>query len=199
MEHIDEIQRDLACPKCEYNLRGLRGAVVDCPECGERCDIVAMVTQRWTKPWYTAPGLTELYAPCSWLVVMGVFGMPCFLSASQDRFQAMMTTLVFVGVYGVMMFRAWWVFRSAEGIRLSLLAHAIFAGYLAGVVPILFVIISIAMVALKVSHTPDEWLWPFVIGLILTPAGILLLRLGRRTERKIAERCIRHYLARRPR
>lgn len=34
MPHLEEIQRDLACPHCDYNLRGLRGAIVECPSAG---------------------------------------------------------------------------------------------------------------------------------------------------------------------
>jgi len=35
-EHLDTIHRDIGCPKCNYNLRGLSGETVACPECGER-------------------------------------------------------------------------------------------------------------------------------------------------------------------
>ncbi len=43
-ERVNEIQQDLDCPHCEYNLRGLLGDVVSCPECGEICDVAKLVT-----------------------------------------------------------------------------------------------------------------------------------------------------------
>ena len=47
---VEAIQRDLACPACGYNLRGLTGDVIPCPECGTDVDIARLVTQKWTKP-----------------------------------------------------------------------------------------------------------------------------------------------------
>ena len=47
--------RDVACPGCEYNLRGLYGPVVSCPECGLTCDVAKLVQQKWEKSWQHAP------------------------------------------------------------------------------------------------------------------------------------------------
>jgi len=56
----DQILNDLACPQCQYNLRGLRGAFVICPECGLGCDVAQMIARQWMGPWYNAPGFTQL-------------------------------------------------------------------------------------------------------------------------------------------
>ena len=43
---IDEIRQDLACPDCQYNLRGLIGAIVSCPECGMTVNVGELVTHQ---------------------------------------------------------------------------------------------------------------------------------------------------------
>ena len=50
------LDRDVACPDCGYNLRGLSREIADCPECGLRCDVAKLLTRRWDQPWYKAPG-----------------------------------------------------------------------------------------------------------------------------------------------
>jgi hypothetical protein len=48
---VAELQQDLPCPQCDYNLRGLRGVVVQCPECGATFDVARLIAQRWRGPW----------------------------------------------------------------------------------------------------------------------------------------------------
>ncbi|MCG8509202.1 MAG: hypothetical protein MI741_08225, partial [Rhodospirillales bacterium] len=62
---INTLERDLACPNCDYNLRGLPGPVVACPECGCKCDIPKLITARWNKPWYRAPKFNIVLAPAT--------------------------------------------------------------------------------------------------------------------------------------
>ena len=66
-EYVDAIRQDLECPNCRYNLRGLIGAVVTCPECGNNCDVAHLVANRWRKAWFRAPGFNRLVLPIGWL------------------------------------------------------------------------------------------------------------------------------------
>ena len=46
-ELVKAIQRDLLCPQCEYNLRGLYGDTVSCPECVAVCDVAGTDDLAW--------------------------------------------------------------------------------------------------------------------------------------------------------
>jgi len=198
MSTIEEIQRDLACPQCEYNLRGLQGAIVTCPECGRECDVAKMVSQRWTQPWHKAPGLSTIYSPTAWFVLVGVFVSPCLLGAAEDWMaRAIILAAVAAGWVGFMA-RAWTVFRTNEGIKLAAVSHVIFAAYIAGVVPIIGTLLIAAVAVLARERDRVSIFW-FVVLLVLIPLGIFLINVGRRGERYIAERCIRQYLNRPPR
>ena len=75
-----EIQIDIACPDCEYNLRGLPGPIVNCPECGLTTDVPVLATRQWNKPWYKAPGFNTLMWPAviafiSWIAFGVLFSL----------------------------------------------------------------------------------------------------------------------------
>jgi hypothetical protein len=70
-QFADSIRYGLTCPGCEYPLRGLPGDVVSRPECGSRCDVVKLVRNRWTKPWWQVPYLNRL----SWPTIVAMAGL----------------------------------------------------------------------------------------------------------------------------
>lgn len=206
METVDEIRENLACPGCEYNLRGLRGALVACPECGRLCDVVEMVARRWTQPWFNAPGLSTLFGPVAWASIMGIFVMPFVLFAPLAASTRMAAMLVMFVVWLVLMWRAWAVFRGGEGVTLALFAHVILVGYVATVLGLAFAVLLVlgsVIRALTGRVGPVLEPWPLVIslfgGIVLALGTYVMLTVFRRGERYIAQRCIHQYLNRPPR
>ena len=188
MPTIDEIQNDVACPACQYNLRGLRGAVVNCPECGRECDIAEIIRRRWDKPWYLAPGMNTVNMPVA-VAVASCIVLPMFrLSTHDGGLLGGLGVIVFpmlaLVVWGAFLYRAWLLFDSAEGVGLALLAHVILAVYLAGVVAVVFTIATVF----------SDDLHYLLVTLPVIGLGVL----GRVGERFIAGRCIRRYLNRPP-
>lgn len=58
------IKWDIWCPRCNYNLRGLTGKVVNCPECGRRCDVKQLYAMQQMKKWgMHIPGFGVLLKP----------------------------------------------------------------------------------------------------------------------------------------
>ena len=65
------VQIDIACPVCEYNLRGLPGPIATCPECGRVCNVPELASRQWDKPWYTVPGFKLLFMAIAVLILWG--------------------------------------------------------------------------------------------------------------------------------
>jgi hypothetical protein len=61
LNKVDQIRQDLACPGCQYNLRGLSGVRVTCPECGQGINIAQLIARKWTGAWYRAPGYSRVF------------------------------------------------------------------------------------------------------------------------------------------
>lgn len=182
---IEELHRDIMCPGCQYNLRGLRGSVVQCPECGNHCDIAQLISRRWTKPWYAAPGFQRLLIP---VTVLGLCSMALFIVAvSIGRSNRMFTTLGMFGVSCAWIFTLIQVSRRGgiEGLSLSLLAHLLFVGYMGGVIGFIS--------SLFITFTVN----PFT-GIILMVVFCMLVWVSRRGEKFIAQRCIKRYLENKP-
>lgn len=193
-ELVNEIQQDLACPKCEYNLRGLRGAVVSCPECGETCDVAKLTSMRWTKPWHKAPGLTDMFLPITW-VVFGAMGGAVI--SSRAGWEALTVfTVVWLAGWVWLMWRAWNVFQSAEGVYLALAAHVILVGYLLGVFGLLSGVGGFLISLLDDPMKSNDLLWAAVWSLVVV-VSIVCLRQCHRAEAFVGKRCIRRYLAKR--
>ncbi|MHC4109101.1 MAG: hypothetical protein ACYSTY_13560, partial [Planctomycetota bacterium] len=73
---VEKLREELACPRCEYSLKGLRGDVVTCPECGTECDLAKLMLGQWVGPWYRAPGFGRILAPVA-CVAIGMWGVGC--------------------------------------------------------------------------------------------------------------------------
>ncbi len=153
-----------------------------------------MITRRWTAPWHEAPGLTKIYAPTVWAIVGPVIGNGIASMGFHDG------NVLGIGAALVMwcaaMYGAWRVFRSAEGLRLALLSHLIFAGYIAGTIGAAGVIVALWGHVRNPSSV--GWMVPVVFTIGIVGGATTLIGLGRRGEHYIAERCIRQYLDRRP-
>lgn len=183
-EHVETIRRDLACPQCDYNLRGLSGDVVECPECGMVCDVARLVSMRWTRPWHEAPRLMTASLPAAWLyaaLLVLLFYLP-FSGRGGDTW--MRTTLIIFGAFGGWIGLMAYVHHTLGGVEGLLTASL---GHLAA---LLMVGGAICFLAGLVSFA---FLSP---TLVLLPAGMVAWYFGRKAERAMGERCIRFYLNR---
>lgn len=196
-EAVEVIANDIACPTCEYNLRGLRGSVVECPECGALCDVVTLVLRRWTKPWWKAPGFNDLIYPT--VVLWSVLLTPCFLVSGFLLPFICVGLLMIAALYAWTQWRAYRLFNSVRGILLALLVHAIFVmfmiGLLAtgGVVALFMMALQQHFSAVRANPPPGPVMGVIVPALVFGVSGVLLWG-GKRAERFVAECCIKRYL-----
>lgn len=201
---VQRLQRDLLCPQCDYNLRGLSGACIHCPECGLHVDVARLITQRWTGPWYKAPGLQTLSMPVVWLTLgpVALIAVTCMFSGvihsvgnqpqiTNVRMVAAALGLVWLGVWVALMYRSWGVFQAWKGVWLALVEHALLAGYLAGIAATIT-----GLIYGVVAGSRGNWAW--AVALMPFVAAALAWLYGcRRLERWVAEQCVREYLRRR--
>ena len=161
------------CPNCRYDLRGLTGDVVTCPECGTRCDVAAMLSRRWRKPW--APGYHLLLRPMAWLLLFGALG-----ALASNTFLLAVVIGMGVVTWGLQLRRCGGMLPDCKGIVLSLALQGILLGSLVvgGALP----------GAIFLTVIQDPW-W------ILALPGVAALAIGCLiAERRVAEICVRHYL-----
>ena len=187
-----QILQDLACPQCEYNLRGLAGDIVHCPECGLECNIPQMIARKWIGPWHQAPGFTRLLMPLAWLSFMLMFVFPCFMvEVTVRRGNGLVTSIgaaIMILGWLVLLRRAEQVLEEHRGALLALLAHLLFAGYIVSLTGIIMMIVVLLSRQTIVN---------LLFALVIVPAMIGLFVLCRRGERYIAEQCIKNYLLQR--
>lgn len=62
---------DPACPKCKYNLRGLQGEFVSCPECGSQWSHRDLLWVTWQRNCDSSPLVRQLDG----IAAMGMFGL----------------------------------------------------------------------------------------------------------------------------
>ena len=189
-EKLEGIQQDLACPGCEYNLRGLRGEVVICPECGGRVDVARLINKRWTGPLFNVPGYSRILVPVAWLVIGAqLTSLPLVFELSRNLVPGLTVICIMAVIFGwlCLMFGLARFMPRGRAIWLALFAHALFAGYAAGVAGIAW------LVAAMFFSTTNLWR---VVLLLLIPVCGGLLYLCRRGENYIARQCIRRYLQR---
>jgi hypothetical protein len=191
VQHAEQILDDLACPQCEYNLKGLRGPVVHCPECGLECDIPRMIANVWTRPWWDAPGFNRLVRPLSFLVLSGC-GLFVVLMFETRGFRSAGPLSLCLGVVAVMIWACLLAaasnqFENGRGLELTAFVHLLFVGYLGGVVGFVLCIVGVftsGQIALIILE-------------LLGAAGlVVLLYFCRKGERYVAEQCLKRHLAR---
>lgn len=195
--------RDIACPDCGYNLRGLGAGDVACPECGLASNVPRLLTRRWDKPWYRVPGLKWISMPASWLVVSGVVLL--ILSVANQYEQLMPRTVLFAGwvavTAAVWMLLMVWVCRSMGGLAsagYALLSHVALGGYLVGVPLLIGGLAWTAVWVVDVFSQRSMAGRQHGLSVVLLLGGFVLFVFGRWIERVVAGHCIRQYLRRSP-
>ena len=185
---------DIACPDCEYNLRGLPGPIVSCPECGLSSDVAELATRQWDKPWYKAPGFNTLIWPAVCVWFGWFFVIPFVAASSSDGLSVLITFFVGLALWVFLMYRAYRVFGRMLGVWLALAMHLLVVGYLAAVIGFAAVVV---LGVLEVTQATARVI-PYVYGLLAFSSFAILFWISRRVERAIAGACIRHYLRRKP-
>lgn len=198
------LDRDVACPGCGYNLRGLGVGGVVCPECGTASDVARLLTRRWDKPWYQAPKYNLLAMPAGWVLVSAI-GLMFAAAANDVRAGGFMPMPMLLAGWALLTLVGWvllmvWVCRSMEGLDTlgyALLVHVALGGYLVGLpmfVAGLGWTVGEVIDLLHASGAQQNLFWS---GLLLV-GGVGLFFVGRSIERFVAGYCIRLYLRRVP-
>ena len=190
---MKELANDLACPRCDYNLRGLVGDEVVCPECGQHVNVARLIAQRWTRPWWHAPLYNTLALPLAWVVLSAIALLPITAISLEPKYRHTwipwaFTSVAVVGWFAVMAFvrRR---FGSSEGIALALLLHAVLPAYLFGLFGVLS--FGIRLIAFDIGRFPAAMA---IIDAVSMAAGVVVILVARFTERFIARRCIKRHL-----
>ena len=190
-EQADAVRDSLTCPQCQYSLRGLPGEIVNCPECGLECDIRRMMSDEWRRPWFEAPGFSKLLRPVSCLTI-GSLVLFYVGVMETDRFRGsgLITATgvtVLLAAWGYFVKETLSQFRDGRGPGLALLAHLLFAGYLASVFGI-----GMGLFGLIMRGQPVL----LILGVVVIATMIGLMAVCRRGERFIAQQCLNEYLRR---
>ncbi len=191
---LDAVRADLACPACGYNLRGLIGAVVDCPECGQACDITQLLTRSWDKPWFHAPNFNRVCLPPAWAALSAV-ALLVLVGPMMARRATLAIAMIAAGtlaVWGLLWVYAWFVFQDLRGVWVTAVAHLVIAAVTLGLVGCF-----VGFITTGVSVLQAEW-GMALVGLAILAGSVLSLWAGHRGERVIARQCIKRYLDRRP-
>lgn len=192
---VEMIRQDLACPGCQYNLRGLHGSVVSCPECGTHCDVATLVTERWTESWWKAPGFNILIGPAATFMVgiMLTLVTGMFVAADLVATWIMVIPAVLALIHwGYLWYRVHHNFGEPRSLLLALLAHIIAVGM---IISALALLISVLITVVELAYSPDPIRVVAYLAIILF-AGVALL-ICRKGEKFIAGHCIRQHLAKR--
>lgn len=191
-EQTRQIHDGLACPTCQYSLRGLPGDDVTCPECGGGINIPELVASKWTGPRICAPLYNMLIIPLVWSF-LGIFGgaiaFTMFCSGIKAPAVAMLS--VILGGWMVALAFVSRRFGSAEGALLAILLHACFPAYLFGITGGVALLIRIPIDIL------DGRLPLLIYDVPAMALCIGAIVVGERIERFVTRRCIRRYLQRR--
>lgn len=193
------VDRDIACPTCEYNLRGLLGPVLDCPECGRRVDVIELATRRWDKPWYRAPGYNFISLPAAWamlslvmLLCSGAFVAAQLRPGSMTGSALLITIaawmIALLGWAGLLSLAYIRFGRDFAAVGFALLAHLALGGYLLGIGLIVGGIIS------GFTGLQDDEVLPLILGAAMLVGGVGLMVAGRFAERAAAKYCIRKWM-----
>lgn len=190
-----EVRIDIACPGCEYNLRGLPGPIVDCPECGLCSNVAELATRQWDKPWYKAPGFNTLCWPGIWAFICLFFVQPGLdMNGFMGPLGLAVAWLLSLIGWVTLMYRAYRALGGLLGVWLALLMHILVVGFIVGAFG-LFIMIVVSVVAL---YERDLGPISATFGFLSVAVIVLILWGCRRVERAIAGACIRHHLRRKP-
>lgn len=152
---LDEVRVDLACPSCGYNLRGQRGASVNCPECGRTVNVVELLMLRADRHELFNPLEKEIWTPASWgLGLAMIVGLYLWIPTWWDRVAWFPQWVIAAAVllWACIVLFVWATHRNQRVLAAIGLAH---------VVTLLGVLAVVAAVAFVV----------FVVGWFLDPPG----------------------------
>ncbi|MHC4216961.1 MAG: hypothetical protein ACYSU7_00760 [Planctomycetota bacterium] len=189
-DQVARIREVLCCPQCEYSLRGVRGDVATCPECGTKLDLARLIVSQWSGPWYRAPGFNRVLAPVTWAAISpwGVLLMFAFeLAGARTPVYAMAAGGAVVLVWIGLMWRLKRMIPGGAAMLLALLAHGILVGYAAGAVAVITLVWRAIVAGSFLVAAPT-------VAATLPALGLLWA--CRRGEKYIAQRCIRQHLVR---
>ena len=185
--------QDLGCPQCGYNLRGLIGTIVDCPECGTHCDLCQLATERWDKPWYRAPRFNLIALPAAWVLISVLVIAVIF--AVFDSGHAWLGVVLTIGLgvcgWAGLLALVWRYVGQWTGVFFALIAHVSFVLYMSAIVACL-----VGVMGLFTAWDQSHW-EPAVLILLAFGAFAGLGIVGRLLEKATAKHCIRLHLKRR--
>ena len=195
-DDLDGLSRDVACPECEYNLRGLTGDPVACPECGGRFAVSRLLTMRWTKPWYKAPRFNSACGPPAGLLVGLVLssvtaGLVSGPAVGGGAAVAALPPLVFLACLAAGFWLSQRAIRGWGGVLVGGLSLLVVVGYLGGGAAALG---GIASLVHGISGRDLEGVGYGTLAILI---GVGLIIASSRGERFIAGRCIKEHLRRR--
>ena len=193
-ERVQRISGELSCPDCDYSLQGLDGEVVVCPECGQPVNVAKLVVSQWTGPWQQAPGYGSLIWPVAWLLFGGLGAMVIVILGVErgaGRFAVPLAGALWLGVWGLALWRLRRRMSGGRAILLSLAAHGLLLGYTVGAGGVLVCL----------GRAIGTWPTPAVcaVWIIAAVPFAAVFWACRRGERMIATECIRQHLAHRAR
>lgn len=187
------IRQDLACPTCDYNLRGLHGDIVTCPECGTVCDVATLVTARWTEAWWKAPGFNYAIGPAA--IVMIGFVM-VWIAWTLSAFTSLwfwivpLACVLAFAAWLITMYKAWIFFADVQGLWLALLAHLIMVAMFVSAVSMLIMVMLLIFTVLNANFS---LIYALIYCLVLVAMAVVLW-IARKGEKFIAQKCIRRHL-----
>jgi hypothetical protein len=193
VEHLAGLRADLHCERCKYNLRGLEGSVVICPECGMSCDVEAILSRKWEIPWHKAPGLKSLATPVAAGLACSVVASPVFTIISLCGYKTLAPLVMLLPLAAWVAATVWVV--SISGAEAGWAAAGVTILAPAYTVSILFtMVLGLSTVACVVqSTTIDDFGRSFILG-VLTVLGAGMFVACRRADIAIARWCIRRHL-----
>lgn len=194
VDHLEAIQLDLACPSCEYNLRGLRGQVVQCPECGLMIDAATLIADKWKIPWQKAPGYDTIAIPILPFAIAMILSLSlAMFAADAPHIRIRQAAIVIGGVIATMLVTwlamIWRVHQKLDGswgLRMCAAAHAVVVGY--------FVCFWGGVVLLGMSVFGRMFLPLHLIAFLFGCACFAGLRYMYRADRAIGTALIGRYL-----
>ena len=192
---VKEIQADLACPQCQYNLRGLRGPDVHCPECGLAINVAKLIASQWKGSWWTVPRLKAVESPTILAAAAGLFlGVVAQKATSQNTDPEVLLICAVVGGIITLLWLAslltlWLRTRRWAYVRLSLQSLWFApAWYALAVLPLMGV-------GILAAGLGTGALLQAVSGAMLLIVAAVVFWACRLGDRWLAERCLRLHLA----
>ncbi len=205
---IDWQQRwdEVRCPSCRYQLRGLPGVVVRCPECGRPCDRVSELAMS-RRNWSITPTYERLMRPAMCFVALLVvlpllWGFLPYVDQMHARIgiaAASAVTGILVVTWLVLLIRGAMFLPGGAGLGDVLLVHAIVIGYLllsfsiiVGALCLIIIGVDLMGSRLLMTGLPPG---PAIVVVLLLISAIIvyyLLRLLYRLDARVGRRCVRH-------